>query len=329
VPVGDAGADAGGDAGAKDAGGTGNDAGAIDAGGPGGTRIVLFGGLGGGDTPLYDTWLNVASGWISSTASGPPERYNSAMARQGTTIAMFGGFDNTQSSAPYLFDTWVFDGTTWTSPTTVSIAPGQRAGHAMATLPNGNAILFGGFNGNVPFNDTWVFDGATWTETNTGTTGSVPQARYDCAMAQAGGKVVLFGGTTSTSSGGATGDTWTTTDGVTWTQVTSTPAPSARYALAMATLGTSTAVLFGGSTGSDTPTDTWTFDGSNWTPSPATGPGGRIDTAMATQGNTVVLFAGGAGNDDTWVFDGGTWTETNTGTSGPSGRDSHSMATLP
>jgi hypothetical protein len=288
----------------------------------------MYGGY--SSNPLDDTWLNTATNWSAGPTTSTGEgRYEVAMARQGSTIVLFGGFDNTNGSSPYLFDTWVFDGTSWTEPSTVSIAPSQRAGHAMATLPNGNAILFGGFNGNVPLGDTWVFDGTTWTETNTGTTGSVPQARYDCAMASLADKVVLFGGTTSTSASSAAGDTWTTTDGVTWTSVTTPTAPAGRYALAMATLGTSKVVLFGGSTGSITPTDTWTFDGSKWTLSPATGPSGRIGTAMASQGSTVVLFAGGASDDDTWVFDGSTWTETNTGTSGPSGRSSHAMATLP
>jgi hypothetical protein len=288
--------------------------------------VVLFGGYGSGD-PLDDTWVNTAAGWSTAATLGsliPPERYEHAMARQGSTVVMFAGFDNTMGS-PYLSDTWVFDGSTWTNPLNTGGSPSARAGHAMATLPNGNAILFGGFNGENPLGDTWVFDGSTWKETNTGAT-QAPPARYAFAMASVGGKVVLFGGIEQESGSGGASDTWTTTDGVTWTQV-SGAGPSGRYAHAMATLGSSVAVLFGGSTGTTTPTDTWTFDGSTWTPSPATGPSGRIDAAMATQGGTVVLFGGGSGDDDTWVFDGAAWTQPQG--SGPSGRTSHAMATLP
>jgi hypothetical protein len=238
------------------------------------------------------------------------------MARQGSTLVMFGGFDGEE-----LGDTWIFDGTTWTPSS--AVGPGARGGHAMATLGS-TVVLFGGFNGNNVLGDTWIFDGTHW---NPGPSKG-PQARYSHAMASMGTKVVLFGGQYDTT-GTPAGDTWTF-DGTSWTQVAldAGPTPSARYGPAMAALG-STAVLFGGSNGSVLATDTWVFDGSTWTMSPATGPSGRIFHAMATQGSQVLMF-GGENMGDTWSFNGASWTQLYVGlTTTPSARNSHAMATLP
>jgi N-acetylneuraminic acid mutarotase len=76
--------------------------------------------------------------------------------------------------------------------------------------------------------------------------------------------------------------------------------------------------------------DTWTFDGNKWTLTGAVGPSGRIGQAMATRGNTVVLY-GGENLGDTWVFDGATWklaiASGAPGSPGP--RSDEAMATLP
>jgi hypothetical protein len=95
----------------------------------------------------------------------------------------------------------------------------------------------------------------------------------------------------------------------TWTQ-TGIPA---RGGASMAFDGaTGTAVLFGGYPGYG---DTWTWDGSTWTPqTPFDSPSPRTDAAMAYDGSNVVLFGGGldpGDNDftDTWTWDGTDWTQ--------------------
>jgi len=81
-------------------------------------------------------------------------------------------------------------------------------------------------------------------------------------------------------------------------------------------------VLFGGWDGSY-PTDTWTWDGTNWTRmSPSASPPGRQNGAMAYDAvrHVVVLFGGwtccvyGGDFSDTWEWDGLNWTQVGSGT---------------
>jgi hypothetical protein len=82
-------------------------------------------------------------------------------------------------------------------------------------------------------------------------------------------------------------------------------------------------VLFGGYNSSGNLSDTWIWDGTDWTEeTPATSPSARGDCAMkydAARGQ-VVLFGGdgttGALND-TWLWNGKNWTQAEPGTSPP------------
>ena len=77
--------------------------------------------------------------------------------------------------------------------------------------------------------------------------------------------------------------------------------------------------------------DTWVWDGSNWTEQfPATSPPARDSASMAYDPATgnMVLFGGFEEGDlsDTWVWDGTNWTEQFPATSPPAHGDSASMA---
>ncbi len=196
-------------------------------------------------------------------------------------------------------------------------------------------LLFGGNavgTGTGPLGDTWIWDGSTWTEV---VVNPSPPARFDHAMATANGQTVLFGGVDP--AGTNWGDTWTW-DGSGWTQPTVGATPSARNSHGMAALG-ATVILFGGSGvvadgGSGYLNDTWTWDGSSWTAiSTATAPPPRVNLAMATLGNTVVVFGGqdALGNSlgDTWTWDGQAWTQAplSNGVT-PTARSSGAMAPL-
>jgi hypothetical protein len=126
------------------------------------------------------------------------------------------------------------------------------------------------------------------------------------------GRVVLFGGYTGT---GVSSDTWVW-DGTDWTNVTpSNPAssPSAREGAAMAyDAAHGQVVLFSGNNGSSYTSDTWVWDGANWTnvtpASPAPSPPARNADAMAydARHGQVVLFGGNSGGilayGDTWAW---------------------------
>jgi hypothetical protein len=193
--------------------------------------------------------------------------------------------------------------------------------------PEQMVVYYGGYFGGedrIWENDSF-FDGSTWS--GPVTTGAVPSQRAYLAMATLGDKAILFGG----QDGGALGDTWQCSlGGGPFAQVSGAGGPSARYGHAMATLG-DRVVLFGGTDGSGAVnSDTWLFDGTQWTEVKATGPGARSFHSLAAVGNTVVLFGGSnsAGQDlaDTWIFDGTSWTMSSA--TGPGPRHAHAMGSL-
>jgi hypothetical protein len=91
-------------------------------------------------------------------------------------------------------------------------------------------------------------------------------------------------------------------------------------------------VLFGGLSGSTVLDDTWTWNGSTWTPHQAltAKPQARQGSAMAFEevGRQVILFGGLAASgqlNDTWAWDGGGWQQLHPAHS-PSAREGASMA---
>jgi hypothetical protein len=199
-------------------------------------------------------------------------------------------------------------------------------------------LLFGGQDPSpiglpIYFNDTWSWDGTTWQMLAPVVS---PQARVWHAMAEdtARGRVVLFGGGTSTS---VFGDTWEW-DGAQWLQRFSavTPGPRRLHALAYDASRART-VLFGGWSGTGlTFADTWEWDGTNWSMrAPATVPPQRAEHAMTYDAarQRVVMFGGDPGGgiivttpyDDTWEWDGVDWSLRAPSTS-PGPRFGHALA---
>jgi hypothetical protein len=204
---------------------------------------------------------------------------------------------------------------------TLTPNPGGRAGASMVYTASGQLVLYGGGN-----EDTWTYDGAHWTRQFPAVS---PPNRVGPAMAYdaATGKVVLFGGFQRN-------DTWTY-DGAAWVQQTPATSPSKRYGAAIAydpAIGK--VVLFGGAIGMFEPplTDTWTYDGTNWTQVPTpVAPSANYGAAMTYDAaiGKVVLFGGersGSGVvDQTWTFDGSSWTRLAPAASPPARADA-SMA---
>src|SRR5439155_1739099 len=121
----------------------------------------------------------------------------------------------------------------------------------------------------------------------------------------------------------------------TWTQASTSNAPSARYSHGMVYDSTrGVTVLFGGDAISDGhQNDTWAWDGTTWTQiQTPVSPAARQNHALAYDAarGRVVLFGGetqvnGAGLvQDTWEFDGSTWTQASPAVA-PSARMVHTM----
>jgi hypothetical protein len=201
----------------------------------------------------------------------------------------------------------------------------DRSGAAMTfDQATGAAVLFGGREeGGALLKDTWTWDGTGWTPL---TPAHTPPAQWGAAIAYdaATGTAVLFGG--ADEGDNYRGDTWTW-DGTDWTHEAPAHSPSPRSGASMAyDAATGTIVLFGGAADGPPPygvsflSDTWTWDGTDWThEAPAHSPSPRSDASMAYDSGhqQVLLFGGrdsnpgadcGDGCQDTWTWDGTDWT---------------------
>ncbi|HUQ07326.1 MAG TPA: kelch repeat-containing protein [Kofleriaceae bacterium] len=121
----------------------------------------------------------------------------------------------------------------------------------------------------------------------------------------------------------------------TWTRLTPTTSPPARYGHSMAYDPTrQRVVLFGGRTGptnADLLGDTWEFDGTTWTQrTVVTPPTPRSDAAMVYDeaAGRVMMYGGytsGGGTQSTYLWDGAAWSSRST-TGSPSFRHDHGLA---
>jgi len=178
-------------------------------------------------------------------------------------------------------------------------------------------VLYGGLgNGGIDLGDTWEYDGTTWTQV--ATTGPSPRRTATMCFDPLRNETVLFGGGTISS---ANAETWAW-NGTTWTQRTPATSPSPRFPGAMAfDAARGKVVMYGGSdaTYATNYSDTWDWDGSNWSPTNlrrADGdwnPGARDGHAMAydPRAERVVLHGGETTSgcqQDVWSWNGTEWT---------------------
>lgn len=235
----------------------------------------------------------------------------------------------------------------WTNRTPASTKPAGRSDFGMAyDAARARIVIFGGSSSTCPSSkcaDVWEWDGATatWADRSPPTLPPVwPSGRVNHAMTYdtGRGKIVLFGGESTTCSECA--DTWEW-DGGDGTWIDRTPSgtkPSVRYRHAMSfDAARGKAVMFGGRSGATAYQDTWEWDGAagTWTDrTPASvNPPPRYRHAMAfDQGRArLVVFGGFDGFsvlfDDTWEWNGaaGTWTKIAPALK-PSKREQHAMA---
>lgn len=275
-------------------------------------QVVLFGGQ---DRTGYlsDTWVWDGSNWTQKfPQTVPPARISHAMAYDSvhSQVVLFGGFDG---SADYtnLDDTWVWDGTNWTQQFPQTSPPGRNSFAMAYDSEHKQAVLFGGFGDGffVFLGDTWVWDGSNWTEKTPQTS---PQARADFAMAydSAHGQAVLFSGDQGIA---FPADTWVW-DGVNWTnktsQTISSPPGRVYQAMAFDSVNNQTVMFGGNPLKGNTLSDTWLWDGTNWTQKhPSASPLPRAGHAMAYDSahNRTVMFGGNQLDlaPDTWTWYGG------------------------
>ncbi len=281
---------------------------------------ILFGGR---TVPSFfgDTWQFKDGAWMQLPLTvAPPARAHGALCHdpiRGHSL-LFGGLPTGDVNGQLFGDTWLLSATGWTQANPAN-APSPRIAHSMSydSLRN-RIVLFGGWSSNGPQGDTWEFDGANWLQN--AATG--PSARRGHAMAYdaQSGLTVLFGGNPSVQfDWHQLNDTWTW-NGTAWLQISPANSPAVRETHGMYyDSARSRIVLHGGSSGPTSSTvmdETWTWDGSNWQPSPtALRPPLRQWTQNTLSFDPIraecILFGGvvpsGPALNDTWLFDGSQW----------------------
>ncbi|MCA3007544.1 MAG: hypothetical protein INH34_04130 [Phycisphaerales bacterium] len=182
------------------------------------------------------------------------------------------------------------------------------------------SVLFGGWGpGQINLDDTWVWNGATWTQRTPAVRPS-PRRHHGMAYDRARQRVVLYGGVMD--NGTILGDTWEW-NGVTWNQVTPIASPPSRWGHSLAWDGNRNHVVAFGGTSSGYPNstvrnDTWSFNGTTWTPvTTAVLPPGRLQHAMTYDESrqSVLLHGGLVGHvapqnyalNDTWELTASGW----------------------
>jgi hypothetical protein len=307
-----------------------------------------------------DTWTWDGRDWSRSAAEiAPGTRTGAAVAydRDDDAVVMLGG-----SQCEPLQERWEWDGH-WREDHPAGAFPLKR------TYNNGVAfdrkrdrsIMFSGNHCGDLF-DTWTWDGRSWSAVDYLSPDSVPSARSwgSLAFDSSRDEAVLFGGRTCAAFECASGDTWTFDPGSsTWTRRGPAQSPAPREGAAMAFDRVSEKmVLFSGvgrglsvgtvSVGGPPLTDTWTWDGQNWSQEdPTTQPPSRVYASMTVDGEgRPVLFGGlrdpydvGALDvdclvfydcllDDTWRWNGTerTWEQLAIGGAAPPARWGGSMA---
>ncbi|HTT34698.1 MAG TPA: kelch repeat-containing protein [Thermoplasmata archaeon] len=291
-----------------------------------GYGILLFGGSSPTGSTLGDTWFY---GVLRSapTVSGlgwppplPSPEYGGSIADDSADgyDVQFGGCGAQCGNAT----TWTFAsgrfGPTGTNMPWESLWPTLNPSNSPVTRFNASmvyfdkssspvVILFGGIAGDgTLLGDTWEFTGGSWTPLSF--TGSTPSPRQGAAFAfndSVGSQyAVLFGGCGATC---PLGDTWTLTfvSSFSWTLVTPTSSPSARWGAAMAYDPWNARIVLFGGCGSTCPLgDTWFYSDSllTWTQCTSSGlgcsgsvaPPARWGAAIATDSadGFVVMFGG-------------------------------------
>lgn len=162
-------------------------------------------------------------------------------------------------------DVWsTQDGITWALQTSTGTDAGSRVGLGGCVFNNAMWIM-GGFQGATVYNDVWTStDGTNWTNVVAqGATGMWP-ARYDFGCVAANNGIYVIGG--SNAAGATLNDVWFTSDGATWTQVSTIVGFSPRSGASCLSFANKLWVIGGASSPGVYNNDAWSSpDGITWT----------------------------------------------------------------
>ncbi len=189
--------------------------------------------------------------------------------------------------------TFTWNGTDWTQAAPAASPVPMRKDFGLS-YDGYNVVMFGGRSYDAPQFDTWTWDGTIWTKQAPAT---VPTGRFQHKLGYLGAaapKAVMFGGATVLE---LLNETWVWNGHsatLNWVKAASSANPAPRVDHAF-TGGPTFCVLFGGKDSATLLSDSWKFDGTQWTQLTPTGsPGPRAEAAIAydTANSKWVMFGG-------------------------------------
>jgi hypothetical protein len=236
-------------------------------------QVVLFNRLG-------ETWLWSANRWtVAHPPVSPRGRESAAMAWDPKLagVLLFGGFVG-QDEQPR--DTWAWNGSSWRRVGDTAVSPpGGAAAMAYDAIRRQMVLLV--LFGRGTTAETWTWDGSHWqrqTQSN-GPVGPVFPVAFDGRSG-----TVLAAGERCTASG-CNSETWSW-DGVAWQRLAPPHEPGASAHMTLVRDPVSGQLLLltiaNLPHGVQAPTETWTWDGGDWTRLTSVGHPGRIVYAVGT-----------------------------------------------
>lgn len=211
-----------------------------------GSKMIIWGGRTDASTAasntgmIYDPATNLWS--PMSSAGAPSARYGHSAVWTGSKMIVFGGYNGTN----YFFDGAIYDlaSNTW-SPLNINGGPTFRAFHA-AVWTGHKMIIWGGATVSGYLADGKAYDAAanTWSDISSN---GAPSARGYLPAVWTGSQMILFGG--YFNNGGNvnynTGAVYSPASD-SWTQMSTTNAPVARYGMAAGWINGLGAIFLGG-----------------------------------------------------------------------------------
>ena len=167
-----------------------------------GSRLYIFGGRGANSTYFKDTIFLDLKTWefskVKTATPPPPGRMAHSATLVGNKIAVFGGWDGSQTLA----DFWVFatENNSWLRPRIGGPTPAPRQGHTATLLADGGLMIFGGYSVRdakaLPeyLRNTVELNLAKMEWTRLAISGELPTPRYGHRAILLDTQVVVFGG---------------------------------------------------------------------------------------------------------------------------------------
>lgn len=280
-------------------------------------QVVLFGGRG-ATADLNDTWVYRAGNWTKiDTPSAPPARSAAGMAydKIRDRVVLFGGIavsDDAKTSTN-LYDTWEFDGTTWTK--IQDNGPQVYTPQLVFDEARNQMIMVGVDSNSATLMYTFDPAAQSWKQVQPQT---LPPCANESSLAyrSATQDVVLVGGVCVNSTTVEAIYSW---DGTNWTNVeTKTPITRGNNMALAYDEARDQLVVFGGTAAfGNTRSDTYVLASGDWIAvnSDAPLPGPRSLFSLATDPVNKVVWATGGISDtgfypDFWRVENGGWQAT-------------------